>query len=434
MFNLLDEIVHAHKRGEGRGITSICSAHPWVLKAATQGNETLLIESTCNQVNQFGGYTGMTPAAFAAYIHRLAAETGFPSGKLILGGDHLGPSVWQNELAISAMQKSEDLVRAYVQAGYAKIHLDASMKLADDDPTRPLDVELVAQRTARLAKVAENTCSDSDPECKLRYVIGSEVPPPGGAIAHEDAVSVTKVEDVRQMFEVTQNAFFSAGLESAWERVIALVVQPGVEFGDDFVLDYNPEAAQDLVRYSETIPFIYEAHSTDYQTSENLRNLVQDHFAILKVGPALTFAFREAVFALVMIENEVIQPTQQSRLIERLDKAMRSEPAYWKKHYHGTEWEMAFARKFSLSDRVRYYWAQPDVKAAFNLLLKNFGERPLPLPLLSQYFPRQYTLIRESRLMNSVQAILTEVIYTVLRDYVQACSPTIVDKDNQCGT
>ena len=85
-----------------------------------------------------------------------------------------------------------------------------------------------------------------------------------------------------------------------------MVVQPGVEFGDDFVLPYRPEAAKELSRFIEDQPMIYEAHSTDYQTRAALTSLVHGHFAILKVGPGLTFAFREAVFALAMIENEML--------------------------------------------------------------------------------------------------------------------------------
>jgi D-tagatose-1,6-bisphosphate aldolase subunit GatZ/KbaZ len=422
MSNPLDEMIFAHKRGEVRGMPSICSAHPWVLKAAMQwGDSPLLIESTCNQVNQFGGYTGMTPQDFAAYVHRLAGENSFPFERLILGGDHLGPSVWRKESAEIAMQKSERFVQACVQAGYKKIHLDASMKLGDDYPSRPLGVELAAQRTAQLAKAAESACSDGGQDCSLRYVIGSEVPPPGGAIEHEDAVSVTEVEDVRHMLEITRDEFYKEHLESAWERVIALVVQPGVEFGDDFVLDYQPEAATRLKRYAETTPYVYEAHSTDYQLRENLTKLVRDHFAILKVGPALTFTFREAVFALAMVENELMPSAARSHLVERLDEAMLCEPAYWVSHYRGTEQAVAFARKYSLSDRVRYYWAQPDVQRAFTLLLKNMGGRPLPLPLLSQYFPHLYTTIREGRLENSAEAILTESVSLVLRNYIHAC-------------
>ncbi len=125
----------------------------------TRGEGPVLIEATCNQVNQFGGYTGMTPAEFVAYVHGLAAENDFPTGQLILGGDHLRPNVWQNEPAASAMQIAADMVRVYVKAGYTKIHLDATMKLGDDNPSRPLDVELATRRAAWLAKTAE-ACAD----------------------------------------------------------------------------------------------------------------------------------------------------------------------------------------------------------------------------------------------------------------------------------
>ncbi len=37
MSNPLDEMIFAHKRGEGRGMPSICSAHPWVLKQPCSG-------------------------------------------------------------------------------------------------------------------------------------------------------------------------------------------------------------------------------------------------------------------------------------------------------------------------------------------------------------------------------------------------------------
>lgn len=155
--NHLDLLVAAQKRGAALGIPSICSAHPWVLKTALRGEAPVLIESTCNQVNQFGGYTGMTPADFVRFVHGIAAENGFPPEKLILGGDHLGPAPWQAGPTERAMSRAADMVRAYVQAGYTKLHLDASMKLGDDDPTRPLDLELAARRTAWLAKAAEET-------------------------------------------------------------------------------------------------------------------------------------------------------------------------------------------------------------------------------------------------------------------------------------
>ena len=162
----LSEVVAAQKRGEARGICSICSANRFVIEAsfshalATGG--AVLIESTCNQVNQFGGYTGMTPTDFVDFVWGIADEVQFPRDRLIIGGDHLGPSPWQDEPAESAMSKANVLMRVTVQAGYTKIHLDASMKCADDDPEVPLPPELAAARAADLCRVAETTFAQTE--------------------------------------------------------------------------------------------------------------------------------------------------------------------------------------------------------------------------------------------------------------------------------
>jgi len=413
----LDEIVTARKRSESRGIVSICSAHPWVLKAAMQyATAPLLIEATCNQVNQFGGYTGMTPADFVRYVRGIAEENHFPFERIILGGDHLGPSVWQNEPAEVAMQKADLLVHEYIEAGFIKIHLDCSMRLADD-PEGALDVEVSAERAARLARIAEKVGNE-----KLRYVIGTEVPIPGGAKDHEEGVSVTKVEDARQTIEITREAFYRAGLQSAWEQVIAVVVQPGVEFGDDFVLPYQPEAARELSKFIESQPMVYEAHSTDYQTSQALKDLVRDHFAILKVGPALTFAFREAVFALALMENELFVSNERSNIISVLDEVMLEHPEHWVKYYQGSEEKQAFKRKYSLSDRIRYYWTYPMVQQAFEKMMGKLNQNPLPVTLLKQYAPDVYTMTGKTGGFTPEKILLAK-IQNVLADYADACNP-----------
>jgi D-tagatose-1,6-bisphosphate aldolase subunit GatZ/KbaZ len=143
-----------------------------------------------------------------------------------------------------------------------------------------------------------------------------------------------------------------------------------------------------------------------------LQKLVRDHFAILKVGPALTFAFREAVFALAMIENELFPKGRRSNLIQVLDEVMLKRPEHWKKYYHGSEPEQEFKRKYSLSDRARYYWVQPDVQKGLKSLLQNFGAKPLPHALLSQF-------VGEVNL-NAEQVILLK-IERVLDDYRAAC-------------
>ena len=426
--NYLDYILSAQKFGQPRGVTSVCSAHPLVLEAALRHglarNTPVLIEATCNQVNPFGGYPGLTPVDFVRYVGEIAERVGFPrqncsaersQRSLILGGDHLGPLVWANEPSQAAMEKAKTLVRDYVQAGFTKIHLDCSMPCADD---RDFPVELVAQRAAELAQVAESALRTSHPA--LRYVIGSEVPPAGGAKAGETHLTVSNPADAARTINLTRQAFCALGLESAWERVIALVVQPGVEFGDETVHEYDRRAASGLKEFIEPVPgLVYEAHSTDYQTRAALRALVEDHFAILKVGPWLTFAFREAVFALAEIEAALCETP--SRIRETLEVAMLTNPVHWKKHYAGDAQAQKFARSFSFSDRIRYYWNTPETQRAFEQLMKNLGEKPLPLALLSQYLPQQYEQVRTGTLRNHPRELLIACVSDVLDDYAFAC-------------
>lgn len=85
----LTDMVEQHKRGKANGIYAVCSAHPLVLESAiryAQANQSpLLIEATSNQVDQFGGYTGMTPADFRHFVCQLADSLDFPQEQLILG-------------------------------------------------------------------------------------------------------------------------------------------------------------------------------------------------------------------------------------------------------------------------------------------------------------------------------------------------------------
>jgi len=419
--NYLDFVVTAQKKGEARGVTSVCSAHPFVLEAALlyglAHNTPVLIEATCNQVNQFGGYTGMTPADFVRFVGEIADRVGFPRNNLILGGDHLGPLVWSNEPASLAMDKARILVRDYVLAGYSKIHLDCSMPCVDDSE---LPVELVARRAAELAREAELACARQGLPLP-RYVVGTEVPPAGGARAEDNHLTVTDPADAAVTLEFARKAFIALGLESAWDRVLALVVQPGVEFGDATIHDYDRTAASGLARFIETVPgLIYEAHSTDYQTLGSLCNLMEDHFGILKVGPALTFAFREAVFALAEME-EILVKDSPSRIRETLAAAMEENPTHWQKHYGGTPEQQEFSRFYSFSDRIRYYWTLPEVQSALEQLLKNLGDAPLPLSLLSEYMPFQYEKIRKGTLNNHPRSLLLDKIEDVLNIYAIAC-------------
>ena len=428
----LIQIVKKHKKGIPVGIYSVCSSNEWVLEAAMlHAKETqslLLIESTCNQVNQFGGYSGRTPEKFASYVKEIADRVAFPMEHIVLGGDHLGPYVWQREPAEEAMDKSCQLVRSYVMAGASKIHLDTSMGCADDpDPAQgPVPEEVIAKRAAQLAKVAEAAWEERQEALPPPlYIIGTEVPVPGGAQGGEFECEVTTVESARRTIEITRQAFSRLQLDSAWERVIALVVQPGVEFSDFQVIAYDRDTARALSRDIESQhQLIYEAHSTDYQSRESLKQLVEDHFAILKVGPMLTFAFREALFALESIEREWRGGSKSIALSEVsnvLESEMLRNPDYWKSYYQGNERQLRFARRYSYSDRCRYYWTQPKLQKSIQQLISNLSHEKIPHPLLSQFFPHQLESICEGKMTSTPQSLILDKIKETLLLYSYAC-------------
>jgi D-tagatose-1,6-bisphosphate aldolase subunit GatZ/KbaZ len=413
-------------------VYSICSPNRYVLEAgmlqALRDNALLLIESSSNQVNQFGGYTGQNPASFAAFVREVASQMNFPAERIVLGGDHLGPHVWRAESPEKAMAKARELVRDCVRAGYSKIHLDASMHLAGDpvEKNKPLADEIVSARAAELCAVAEEAHREMRSESPAPlYVIGTEVPIPGGEQLETAAPETTRPQDLARTLETARDAFRAMNLEEGWERVAAVVVQPGVEFGDSSVFAYDHEKAASLAAFGEkNWQGVFEAHSTDYQTAEALRKMVKDHFAILKVGPWLTFAFREAVFALAMMEDEWLawrKGITPSSVREVLDRAMVTDPAHWKHYYHGDEAALHFARKYSYSDRSRYYWPQPAVQQALQKLLRNLAEAPAPLSLLSQYLPTQCEEIRAGQLSNDPVKLIHSRILEVIDNYACAC-------------
>jgi D-tagatose-1,6-bisphosphate aldolase subunit GatZ/KbaZ len=399
------------------GIYSVCSAHPVVLEAAIleglRTGQTVLIEATCNQVNQEGGYTGMTPANFRDRVLAIASRLEFPTQRLILGGDHLGPHPWVKLDAAAAMQRAEEMVRHYAEAGFRKIHLDASMSCADD--VLSLSAETVARRAAQLCRAAEEACPDV-----CVYVIGTEVPTPGGATEVLSHVDVTSAASADEAVESHREAFRSAGLDHVWPRVIALVVQPGLEFGHDSVVTYVPEIATHLAALLKCHPgLVYEAHSTDYQLPAAYGKLMRDGFRIQKVGPALTFALRQALSALARIEGEIPDLAQRSELLDVLERAMLADDRFWKSHYHGANTEQHLLRFFSYSDRIRYYWTVPEVQASVDLLLDNLGD-VVPQMLLCEYLPVQYARVRAGEIDATPISILRDAVTLALRPYSDA--------------
>ncbi|WP_019615259.1 tagatose-bisphosphate aldolase subunit KbaZ [Psychromonas ossibalaenae] len=422
--NTLQKLVQSNKAGEKNGIYSVCSAHPLVIEAALKqalnDQSLLLIEATSNQVDQFGGYTGMKPVDFKEFVLQLAATVQFPAENLILGGDHLGPNRWQNLPSEEAMNNADDLIAAYVEAGFTKIHLDCSMSCAGDPV--PLSDEIVAQRAARLADIAEKTAVKAFGSSDLVYVIGTEVPVPGGAAEELEELEVTSPEAAHKTINCHKQAFEKAGVSDCWPRVIGLVVQPGVEFDHTGIIDFKPEKAQKLSAVvNDYDNLIFEAHSTDYQTDSAYKALVEGHFAILKVGPALTFAMREALYNLADVEEQIIAKAHCSNFKEIIEEQMCAAPGYWEKYYQGTESQQRFARSYSFSDRIRYYWPEQSIQNAQDKLFTNLSRTGISLPLLNQYLPIQFKGVREGDVQADPKSLVLDSIQEVLRSYASAC-------------
>ena len=407
----------------------MCSAHPAVIEAAVQQSledgSILLVESTSSQVNQFGGYTGLTPSEFAKFVHSAARSAGLPAERVLLGGDHMGPFPWRQEASVSALRKAAELVHDCVVTGYKKIHLDASMPCGDDEKGS-LTERTIAHRAAILCQAAEKTYRELPSDSpQVVYVIGTEVPAPGGESVDAHCPAVTKAEDAHRTLETFRFAFEELGLSSVWERVIALVVQPGVDFGSSSIFDYDRGKARSLSAALSKYPgIVFEAHSTDYQSPQALARMVEDHFAILKVGPWLTFAFREAVLALSAVERELYasrSERQISRVRETLEAAMLRDPAYWRSYYRGDEDAVRLDLTYGYSDRCRYYWNRPAVQEEIARLFDNLGERPIPLTLISQYLPLEYEAIRSGELQAVPERLIEYHIRRVLRVYADAC-------------
>ncbi len=423
MHPLLD-LIARHKSGRAVGVTSICSAHPIVIEAVLQhaqrsGQELVLFEATCNQVNQDGGYTGMRPADFVTFVHDIAQRVGFDPSRIVLGGDHLGPNPWTALEASAAMDKAEVMVAAYAAAGFSKIHLDCSMACAGDP--EPLPEAEIVRRAVRLARAAEGAWQSSGDDAPV-YVIGTEVPVPGGATEALEGLALTTPQAALATIEAHRIAFIEAGLEQAWQRVVASVVQPGVEFDHHAVIDYDPAKAVALSQAIVPVPgMVFEAHSTDYQTRDGLAALVRDHFAILKVGPGLTFALREALWALDVIECEWIDQAHQARLREVVLKRLHASPVHWRRYYHGQGDALDIDLQYSLSDRIRYYWPDPVIEQARQQLFDNLRTNPPPISLVSQFLPHALHALRNGTATFDPQSLAMAHVSAVLDDYHHAC-------------
>ena len=399
-------IIESHRQGAAEGICSVNSSESLVLRAVVRqslsGTMPLLVEH---------GENSQSPAEFAVNVEKLTQAEDFPVERLMLGGGRLHSCIRQRISRADFIQKTRQYVEECIRAGFGKIYLDA------DAAGDGADVREVAQTLAALCLSAEGaTANENKSFSKPCYVIG--MPP-----------SISSVEKVSEIWQAASAAFATAGLDDAWQRVVALAVQPEIGFSDNHVVEYKTASCTDLRAFSEKDgSFVYQVPVADYQSGQALRRMVADHFAILCISPVLTFAMREALFSLAMIENEwmIGKPgARLSNLIVELDKAMQLKPQHWKDYYTtGNGFDQMLARKYSYKDRSRMYWQVKDVQSALDQLFKNLSQNPPPLSLLKQFMPDLYWPLREGRLENDPEALVIDRIQQAYKPYTDACYQT----------
>lgn len=426
----IKKILKKRKKRILLGIPSYCTANNIVLETILEyyldSDDYVLIECTANQVNQFGGYTNMTPEDFVEYIYNIADKVGFSKERIILGADHFGPLAWADKPESEAMENAKELVRLAVLAGYTKIHLDTSMFLGGDDTSKKLSDEIIARRGVELYKICEETFIERVKKYPNSihpvYVIGSEVPIPGGEYDEKNTLEITTPQDFENTIKTYDEKFKENGFSDAWDNIIAVVVQPGMEFSNYDIHDYNRVKSKKLCEKLKEYPnLVFEGHSTDFQFPKKLKEMVEDGVGILKVGPALTFALREGLFSLSLMEKELIKDeSKRANFIELLDETMLNNPKDWEKYYLGNELDKELQRKYSLSDRSRYYINNEEIEKNLKKLFNNLDSSKMYLGLIKQYFPDSYLEIRKDKSLKTAENLLKLKIFNVLSDYEYA--------------
>ena len=427
MQNIIQSWIADYKGGKSLALPSYCTGNQRVIEAILRyyadKQEYVLLEATANQVNQYGGYTGLKPLDYKNMVVSIAQRIGMDTKKLMFGGDHLGPLVWSKDTQNVAMEKAVQLVSLFVKAGYQKIHLDTSMKLGDDPVDQPLSNATIAKRGVVLFKACEEAFAELHSQdvnaVHPVYIIGSEVPIPGGASGDDTKkLNVTRPEDFISTIEAYEKEFEKQGIRDAFKHIVGVVVQPGVEFDNDGVIEFDPEKAEAL---SKTISnykhIVFEGHSTDYQTPYSLRKMVESGVFILKVGPALTFAYREALLGMEKVLNEI---NGFHGFSDALLASMGDNNVNWKNHYTKHAETLKMYQQYSFSDRCRYYLGDARVKNAINELKSMFNKTDIPLFLVHQFLPFQYCKIRDYNMKLDFDVIVDDMVSLVLDNYSYA--------------
>ncbi len=351
----LDKII------KSKALPSFCTSNIEVIKSilffCNLKKLPCLIECTSNQVNQNGGYTNKTPKIFVEEISRLRKKIKFKPDRLFLGGDHLGPLPWNSKNNDIALKNSILLIKDYLNENFSKIHIDTSIKCKND---KYINSKIVFNRTNRIL-------NDFSIKKKIKdrfIVVGTEVPLAGSG--DNKKIIRTSIKQIETEFFNFKEIFQRLNLKKMF---FGLVIEPGMKYKHYTITKPNFYNFRNKKNISKKNNFVYEAHSTDYQSQKILRQLVKNNFKFLKVGPELTFNYARSLFFMENIEKKK-NKIKNSNIKETIFSTMLKNKKYWNGYYTKKKPGLFLNSKL---DRMRYYFDTKEVKNSVLTLKKNIN-------------------------------------------------------------
>lgn len=321
----------------------------------------MLIETTSNQVNQFGGYSKNQPKDFIKKINKLIKSVKINKKFIYFGGDHLGPLPWKKNRSSLALKNSINLIDLYLKANYQKIHIDTSIRCKDDNS---LTNKEIFERTEYILKNIQNKKILK----KVFFVFGSEVPLAGG-----NDIQKIKITENNKIITEYQNFSKLLKSEKLSTKDFALVIEPGMKFKNHSITEPRLKNFEIKKKFSKKNKFYFEAHSTDYQYLKILKKLVKNNFKILKVGPELTFNLVKSFLFMEQVQKKYYK--SKNNFKEIILKKMFLNNVYWR-DYFKKNGKRKLEKKLinSFFDRTRYYLDNKDVINSIKTLEININK------------------------------------------------------------
>ena len=366
---LLDRVQELTAQGhKPMTLLAVCPNSPAVIKAAfraaKRNNAPIMFAATLNQVDNDGGYTGMTQKDFVRVMRVEAKRNNF-TGPYIAAIDHGGPwlkdiqtlEMWPYEKAMDAVKKSYE---AALLAGYELIHVDPTV-----DRFLPkgeiIKIEVVAARTIELITHIENFRKERGLP-RIAYEVGTE----------EVHGGLADMSVFNKFLDLLKAGLEKNGCADAWPCFV--VGKVGTDLHTTF---FDPVVAKQLTSTVAKYGSFIKGHYTD--DVENPEEYPLSGMGAANVGPEFTVAEFNALEELEAVENKLYDEgnvAMHSNMIAILKKLV-IDSGRWKKWVHGDESPDDFEsitpdrQRWLMQTGARYIWQKPEAVAARQTLYSN---------------------------------------------------------------